>query len=473
MCLQHSAVRPYQKWNWAGNEIVQNTALKLNRIVLRKGTRISKYEIDIREFISIENNAVIGKLLKSLVHKLPPDEQARFVNTDFGNRDFRVRCCQEYLKHFTYSRARGSYDTWQYPEETIVLKSGDCEDFAFLLAAMIEGCGISPYCLRVALGTVTDYTSRKPSSWDHAWVAYQNEYGAWQIIEPVQYVKHDKTGAARAASSARQLQDVEYVPHYVFNRSHLWRVRSNDPVIRKDFQTYVAERDYFRKFHPSFAAAVHNDIFDQALGNLSWFTRQRIKAVSLYVDVNTATYDPRDHFDFAYIDQSWALVQKRLSSGTLTDFALATHGIADFYAHTLYGYFMLDPVTGTLPVYDPAHPTPDASKLVYDFSGLGPLPGCTSDVNTAAQYWTAQKQIISGQWYRWYASIPNSLQKSADFPMRRCLPDHDALAVDSPTHATSHKLFKTKDEFQTQFAARRAVAIAHIKAAYAAGNYEW
>src|SRR4051812_5867945 len=105
MCLQHSAVRPYQKWNWAGNEIVHDTALKLNRTILRTGKRISQFEIDIREFISIEDNAVVGKLLKDLIHKLPQEEQVRFVKTDFGDRDFRVKCCQEYLKHFSYSRA--------------------------------------------------------------------------------------------------------------------------------------------------------------------------------------------------------------------------------------------------------------------------------------------------------------------------------------------------------------------------------
>jgi hypothetical protein len=378
-----------------------------------------------------------------------------------------------YLKKFHYQYSRGSFDTWQYPEETIVLNSGDCEDFAFLLAVMMEACDISPYCLRVAFGKVIDHSAAKSTSWDHAWVMYQNESGSWQIIEPCQYVKYEKEKGA-GKPKRPDLKDVEYIPHYVFNRDHLWRVRPVEEN-RMSFSDYVDGRNYFNKFHPAFAASVHNSIFDEALKSVSWFTMQRIKAVSLYVDANTVGYDPRDHFDFAYIDESWQRVKNRLESGTLNDFALAAHSIADFYAHSFYGYFMLK--NGSLAVYDPANPQPASSQIQYNFSALGDLPGCNSNVSDASTYWTSSGKIISGQWYRWFAAIPNELQNNADFPKRRCLPDHDAVAVDSPTfNGAKHKLFSPQD-YAAQFDARRKAAIAHIKQEYttrkASGKIKW
>ena len=50
------------------------------------------------------------------------------------------------------------------------------------------------------------------------------------------------------------------------------------------------------------------------------------------MDVNVLGYDPRDHFDFAYVPEGWQRVQKRLASGSITDFSLAAHAIGDFYA---------------------------------------------------------------------------------------------------------------------------------------------
>jgi transglutaminase-like putative cysteine protease len=44
--------------------------------------------------------------------------------------------------------------TWQLPEETLARGQGDCEDRATLLAASLIAAGISPYNVRVALGTV-------------------------------------------------------------------------------------------------------------------------------------------------------------------------------------------------------------------------------------------------------------------------------------------------------------------------------
>jgi transglutaminase-like putative cysteine protease len=44
------------------------------------------------------------------------------------------------------------YDTWLFPDETLALKRGDCEDISFLIASLLIASGISPYTVRVAIG---------------------------------------------------------------------------------------------------------------------------------------------------------------------------------------------------------------------------------------------------------------------------------------------------------------------------------
>src|SRR5207302_1285057 len=79
-----------------------------------------------------------------------------------------------------------------------------------------------------------------------------------------------------------------------------------------------------------------------------------------YLDVNLATYDPRDHFDNGYIDEGWATVTSNLNKfrATKTDwtsFGAAGHGIADFYAHSSYAHFT-PLLNGSIPPYDPRQP---------------------------------------------------------------------------------------------------------------------
>jgi hypothetical protein len=73
--------------------------------------------------------------------------------------------------------------------------------------------------------------------------------------------------------------------------------------------------------------------------------------------------------------------------------------------------------------------------------------------------------LISGQWSRWFAPIPDELENSPDFSRRKCLPDHDAVAVDKDVMEPGHKLFD-KYEYKRQVIARERAAIAHIGKVY-------
>lgn len=72
----------------------------------------------------------------------------------------------------------GEADYWQTPEETLTLRTGDCEDFAILLCTLLRAYGIDENQVYVALGVDTE-------GYGHAFLI-ENWYldGQWRAIEP-------------------------------------------------------------------------------------------------------------------------------------------------------------------------------------------------------------------------------------------------------------------------------------------------
>ena len=471
MCMQMTSVRPYQKWHWAGDEIVHNSVIPAARRI--PGTTKRGYPIDIREYLSTESNAVLRSALSEILDSLTAADARLFMSRQAGSFDYRAKIVQDFLcQKVKYIKSSRHFDAWLFPEETLARGGGDCEDLAFLLAALLEESGISRTCVRVALGRLVD-RQRKGDGGYHAWVVYQREDGGWEILEPV---KLNRSGLTARTSHSRQPRsdkkksasrpglksDIEYLPHFVFNRDHLWRIRSNEQPAAMAFPGYLGHRidKFWKKFDPAFAVKVHEHIFDFALkGILSAEEIEQVKHFSFMVDVNALAYDPRDHFDFAYIDEGWRHVQNRLATGEIKDFALAAHALGDFYAHSLYAHCIPVGNGGELPLYDPSHP-PDPGRFIYDFSTL-PLPGCSGNSVDAASLWKGR--LISGQWWRWYTTYPDELQSEAELAPRRCLPDHDAVAVDSNTACDTMRLYETVREYKRQYALRVDAAVRHLR----------
>ena len=89
MCLQMTALRPYQKWHWWGDEIVFEPVIPAARPV--PNSRRKRYPIDIRAFLSIERNAVLSQAQKEIASGLPAEKARLFTSRDPGSFDFRVR----------------------------------------------------------------------------------------------------------------------------------------------------------------------------------------------------------------------------------------------------------------------------------------------------------------------------------------------------------------------------------------------
>ncbi|ESS71239.1 transglutaminase domain-containing protein [Methyloglobulus morosus KoM1] len=470
MCMQLNGIRPYQGWNWSGDMIVHDTTIPASRKV--PGTQIKGYYIDIREFVSIGGNSVIRKTLHEISDKWTIQDKLLFFKRSTGGFDFRADKIFNWFSSLDYIKSKRRFDQWLFPEETLAQNGGDCEDLSFLLASLLIESGISHTCVRVALGRIVDHTLERSKPHDHAWVMYQNESGAWQILDPLAQVKQNKKFSPDKKSPDEPkkasynpdyaIQDIEYIPCFVFNPEHLWRVRSTEAIAGETLQDYLNSRNFWTTFDPSFAASVHSFIFERALIGMPINDLNKVKAASLRVDINVLAYDPRDHFDFAYVQESWDRINRRLQSGDLDDFGLAVHAIGDFYAHTLYAYFAPKTTSNRISPYDPANPIPSA-QLAYDFTGL-PMPGASLDAKKAAKLW--QGQLISGQWWRWYTTYPSDLKKPNELQKHRNLPDHDCLAVDTPTPSQKDHFFVKNGTYQKQFKLRQQAAIEHVAQVY-------
>jgi hypothetical protein len=291
---------------------------------------------------------------------------------------------------------------------------------------------------------------------------YLDEQGAWEILEPMAIIARQGMSVVRRKRNQRPLHTIEYLPYFVFNQEHLWVVRTSDSTADQPIMEYLSSRDFaWQGFRPLFAAGIHSGIFDEALSGMSSWDLAAVKRASLAVDVNVLAYDPRDHFDFAYIDEGWARVKQRLATRDLDDFAYATHAVADFYAHSFYSDFASRTSAGNLVLYNPDAPNL-ARTPVYDFTPYLPLPGC-SNQNSAAANWAGK--LISGQWWRWYTTFPSDLKDRGDFPQHRCLPDHDQVAVDEATPKSSQRHYSSQ-EYPAQFRLRRQAAVDHIRKVY-------
>jgi hypothetical protein len=343
--------------------------------------------------------------------------------------------------------------------------------------------------VRVALGKL--YNQQTQKSKDHVWVMYKNESGVWMLIEPLLHSERArKQGKALRKKPERATTDTyEYVPYYVFNDSHLWSLENN--TVEVVFLDYLRSRQFWKDFNPEFAASVHDHIFDLALDRLSWSDLLYVKGVSVAMDINPATYDPRDHFDNGYIEESWQGLNENLMKKTLDGLARACHAIGDFYAHSSYGHFAKKTTKGELTLYDtqdvdglferpPDYGSGDFNLKEKDGFSVNDA-ACQMSRDEAVNFWNKRK-IISGRFAQpWdphqgflektFEYIPYALRHAPDFPPRTCLPHHNEIAVDNDLDSSGnipagHKLYRDPGAYSDQFRLRQSAAINHIRKTY-------
>ena len=512
MCLVKSSIRNLSRWNWDGDVIIHESVVPSSRPVVGSRSLRKQYDIDVREFLVTEDNAIMRRTLAEDITAFLKEikgDAGLFKARGKGAFDYRANIIAAFVARKIKYNGRRGRDPWQFPDETLFLKSGDCEDRAFLIASLLLASGVSTFNVRVALGRMRQYRTRaRPQDYDHAWVMYKNEAGAWILLEPLHLGSDHPTSKLSNAQRLRQEDSrVEYLPLFLFNERHLWRV----PQPGRPETLATVRRKEWNKLNPKFAGAVHQTIVNQALAGIapSWVLDALNRSFShiflvgpVVDDVDNPfvnAYDPRDHFDNGYIAESWDRANQRLDkfaqdTTDIHSFAYAAHGIADFYAHSSYAHFAKlvnapDP-KGRAEVYDP--PGPEHLESAPEYSA-----GCTFDLTSARfsvnpGYWKKSKaeaaalwkgRLLSGRYAQdreipkglieKFTSIPAELRKQPDFWQRGSLPHHDEIAVDQAKRDAEHQLYNAKSAgptdrmaYQNQFKWRTNAACAHIRQAF-------
>jgi hypothetical protein len=466
-----------QRVDWSGVLIVNPPSTIVRRLLPGRGISARPVEMDIRGFVPSRPSSVVKDWI---------NEQLRIVARDnpwLGPALARRRERSWYdlvsdtvadivFREIPY-RARNG-DAWQLPEETLALGVGDCEDRATLLASALIAAGISPYNVRVALGTIAVKRARRSRQkrHAHAWVVYRSEHGSWSALEPV------PAGSARHANV-----NFVYSPEYVFNGDHQWSTQALElPPMRRRWNG----------LEPTFHGEIHRSIIVQAAdaARLPPFVRSRIgrSFTMLFGNVidepDLARYDPRHHFDSALIPHGWGSVLgwlRNYRKKPLTDaegircMCWAAHAIGDFYAHSTYAHFLERERRGLVP-YDPETGRP---ALTFDYAGD---PEFSRAALSYYPRWYVPSHFDRFAKWRGHAisgryslagdaqsvieklvnlAPPSAFPTAAARSLAGSLPHHDEIAVDEE-HG-SNKLYGPA-RYAAQYRLRYALALAHITA---------
>lgn len=208
-----------ERFDWAGSRITRWTAFPSRRRVI--GNRDVLIKVDLREWISPPDSQEIREVIENLEKegKMPTSRK----KSDF---DERAGAVWKYVAdNITYRHDEtGQHiaDFWQFPHETLALGAGDCEDCALLLATLLLASGISPFCVRVVLGSLTPEGGGKVH---HAWPIYKDEKGCWRVLEStVDSVPKNTKDWPLADDLARQDSLPQYYPDLCLNQHHVWTV---------------------------------------------------------------------------------------------------------------------------------------------------------------------------------------------------------------------------------------------------------
>ena len=195
--------------NWAGEAIIRDTIVYDKRAVV--GSTGILIPTDIRDWLSHTRSKVIARALQEI--GLP-------VSRDSGTFDMRTWLIWDYvtrsIDYVTDKSAFGLEDLWLFPEETLILGKGDCEDTSFLLASLLLASGISEQCVRVVMGRVAS----PAGAYGHAWVVYQCESGQWGLLETT--LESAPPRLAPADPFTLPGNQYQYQPQFCLNSSHLW-----------------------------------------------------------------------------------------------------------------------------------------------------------------------------------------------------------------------------------------------------------
>jgi hypothetical protein len=204
-------------YHWEGDLILHDTVIESRRSFNGGPDRV--IGMDIRKLVSFGSSASADKIMRRLVEekRLPRGKgRGDFDRCAMILWDFIARN----VSYLHDSERPGGRSACLLPHEVGTLRKGDCEDSSVLLASLLIACGISPFCVRVVLGEISDENGRLLGS--HCWPIYKSESGRWCILEST--LDSIPSRMPEADKLTTYGQSFQYIPFYCFNHHHLWKI---------------------------------------------------------------------------------------------------------------------------------------------------------------------------------------------------------------------------------------------------------
>lgn len=141
--------------------------------IIYQGRAIRGYEqrinVDVRNMIWADDN-----MLKVITDHM------------LGSNDQKAFLCQRYvvrnIKYVSDKKSSNIEECWQFANETLVTKTGDCEDQSILMASLMLNAGIPEWRVRVTAGLVKAGTGAELGG--HAFVTYCRETdNNWVVLD--------------------------------------------------------------------------------------------------------------------------------------------------------------------------------------------------------------------------------------------------------------------------------------------------
>lgn len=238
-----------QLFEWCGSTRLRHTIMRSKRNVSAAEGEID-CAWDLKRWVFPPQDDV----LRAAWHKLSQPYAAYLREFPRSARASAVaRIVWRFLfEEITFSPEADGADFWQFPPETLALRSGDCEDQAFLAASLLLAAGIRRDDVRVVIGAL--YRPQHPSQRQllgHAWPSVRDESGRWRILETNldQLPVADLPEAAGAIEAAHVHEDIhparlalldadelardhrvcQFIPLLCLNDRNVWTVQETVP----------------------------------------------------------------------------------------------------------------------------------------------------------------------------------------------------------------------------------------------------
>ncbi len=170
---------------------------------------LGKFSMDVRNLIVSRSN-ILDKYLK-LFDEFKTDDEKALKVLEFVTKELRYKSDDVYF---------GRAEWWQHPELTIQLGSGDCEDFALLIASLLRCSGVPAYKIKVCAGWVKIPGNKKGG---HAYCIYLADDNEWYVLDGTYYAN-------------QSIKNFKKIPHknnknyldiwWTFNDTYSWNQKS-------------------------------------------------------------------------------------------------------------------------------------------------------------------------------------------------------------------------------------------------------